>query len=186
MDDTGAKTQSRLATFGAGCFWCVEAIFQRLDGIEKVVSGYSGGTTANPTYEQVCTGRTGHAEVCQISYDPGKISYDELLEVFWKTHDPTTKNRQGNDLGTQYRSIILFHDEEQRRLATSYKAKLASEHIWTDPIVTEIVPFQEFWPAEDYHQDYYDKNSAKGYCRLVITPKLDKFAKIFRDRFKKQ
>jgi peptide-methionine (S)-S-oxide reductase len=185
MDDTGTVTKTRLATFGAGCFWCVEAIFERLDGVEKVVSGYSGGATANPTYEQVCTGTTGHAEVCQITYDPDKISYDELLEVFWKTHDPTTRNRQGSDVGTQYRSIILFADDEQQRLALSYKARLASERIWRNPVATEIVPMQKFWPAEEYHQDYYNKNSAQGYCRLVITPKLDKFTKIFRDQLKK-
>jgi peptide-methionine (S)-S-oxide reductase len=186
MDDTGAGMKTKLATFGAGCFWCVEAVFQRLDGVEKVVSGYSGGTTSDPTYEQVCTGTTGHAEVCQISYDPSKISYDELLEVFWKTHDPTTRNRQGNDVGTQYRSIILFHDEEQQRLAASYKAKLESEHIWNKSIVTEIVPFQKFWPAEAYHQNYYNNNSAQGYCQLVITPKLDKFSKIFKDKLNRK
>jgi peptide-methionine (S)-S-oxide reductase len=186
MNDTGAEIKTKLATFGAGCFWCVEAVFQRLEGVERVVSGYSGGTVTNPTYEQVCTGTTGHAEVCQISYDPNKISYDELLEVFWKTHDPTTRNRQGNDRGTQYRSIILFRDEEQQRLAESYKAKLASERIWNNPIVTEIVPFQKFWPAESYHQNYYNNNSAQGYCQLVITPKLDKFSKIFKDRLKRK
>jgi len=186
MDDTGAEIKTKLATFGEGCFWCVEAIFQRLDGVEQVVSGYSGGTTSNPTYEQVCTGTTGHAEACQISYDPNRISYDELLEIFWKTHDPTTRNRQGNDLGTQYRSIILFHDEEQQRLAVSYKAKLASERIWNSPIVTEIVPFQKFWPAESHHQNYYNNNSAQGYCQLVITPKLDKFSKIFKDKLKRK
>lgn len=180
------EKQIKQATFGAGCFWCVEAVFQRLDGVEKVVSGYSGGTTSDPTYEQVCTGTTGHAEVCQISYDPSKISYDELLEVFWKTHDPTTRNRQGNDVGTQYRSIILFHDEEQQRLAASYKAKLESEHIWNKSIVTEIVPFQKFWPAEAYHQNYYNNNSAQGYCQLVITPKLDKFSKIFKDKLNRK
>ena len=186
MDDTGAQSRTRLATFGAGCFWCVEAVFQRLDGVEKVVSGYSGGTVSNPTYEQVCAGTTGHAEVCQISYDPNKISYDGLLEVFWQTHDPTTRNRQGNDVGTQYRSIILFHDEEQQRLALSYKAKLAAERIWNKPIVTEIVPMQKFWPAESYHQNYYNNNSAQGYCQLVITPKLDKFSKVFKDKLKKR
>jgi len=184
MNDTGNKIG--LATYGAGCFWCVEAVFQRLDGVIKVVSGYSGGTTPNPTYEQVCTGTTGYAEVCQIGYDPDRISYEQLLEVFWKTHDPTTKNRQGSDVGTQYRSVIFFHDEEQQRLATSYKQKLEAEHIWSSPILTEIVPFQKFWPAEDYHQNYYDKNSAQGYCRLVITPKLEKFTAIFRDKLKKQ
>jgi peptide-methionine (S)-S-oxide reductase len=179
------KHETCLATFGNGCFWCSEAIFQRLGGIEKTVPGYSGGHRNNPTYEQVCTGTTGHAESIQITYDPVKVSYDQLLEVFWKTHDPTTLNRQGNDIGTQYRSVIFCHDAEQKRLAESYKRKLEAEHIWNRPIVTEIVPFTKFWPAEDYHQNYYNNNTSKGYCSLVITPKIEKFRKIFRDRLKK-
>jgi peptide-methionine (S)-S-oxide reductase len=179
-----AKPSLKLATFGSGCFWCTEAIFQRLEGVEKVVSGYSGGHVDNPTYEQVCTGTTGHAESIQISYDPAKASYDELLEVFWKTHDPTTKDRQGNDVGTQYRSVIFFHDAEQKKLAESYKARLGAEHIWTRTIVTEIVPFSKFWPAEDYHQNYYNNNPSKGYCAITITPKIEKFKKIFKDRLK--
>jgi peptide-methionine (S)-S-oxide reductase len=173
------------ATFGGGCFWCVEAIFQRLEGVEKVVSGYSGGTVDNPTYEQVCSGSTGHAEVVQITYDPAKVSYDELLEVFWKTHDPTTLNRQGNDVGTQYRSVIFYHDEDQKKLAEAYKAKLDEEDIWSRPIVTEIVPFTKFWPGEGYHQNYYNNNRSQGYCLLVITPKIEKFHKIFKDKLKK-
>jgi peptide-methionine (S)-S-oxide reductase len=177
--------ETRLATFGNGCFWCSEAIFQRLSGVEKTVPGYSGGHRDNPTYEQVCTGTTGHAESIQITYDPAKVSYDQLLEVFWKTHDPTTLNRQGNDVGTQYRSVIFYHDAEQKRLAESYKGKLEAEHIWNRPIVTEIVPFTKFWPAEDYHQNYYNNNTSKGYCSLVITPKIEKFKKIFKDRLKK-
>jgi len=181
-----SKTDFKLATFGSGCFWCGHAIFQRLEGVEKVVSGYSGGHVKNPTYEQVCTGITGHAEVVQITYDPSKVSYDELLEVFWKTHDPTTKNRQGNDIGPQYRSVIFYHDAEQKRLAESYKLKLDAEKIWNRPIVTEIEPFEEFWPAEPYHQDYYNNNPSKGYCNLVITPKLEKFKKIFKDRLKEK
>jgi peptide-methionine (S)-S-oxide reductase len=179
-----AKTETRLATFGNGCFWCAEAIFQRLKGVEKVVPGYSGGHVDHPTYEQVCTGTTGHAESVQITYDPSKISYDELLEVFWKTHDPTTLNRQGNDVGTQYRSVIFYHDAEQKRLAEAYKNRLEAEHIWNRPIVTEIVPFTKFWPAEAYHRNYYNNNPSQGYCRVVITPKIEKFKKIFKDRLK--
>ncbi len=186
MDSSNDKRRFKVATFGAGCFWCVEAIFQRLEGVEKVVSGYSGGHVDRPTYEQVCTGTTGHAEVCQITYDPGKISYDELLEVFWKTHDPTQRNRQGDDVGTQYRSVIFYHDQEQEELAEHYKAKLEAEHIWDRPIVTEIVPFKQFWPAEEYHQNYYNNNPRKGYCSLVITPKLEKFEKVFKSRLKQE
>jgi peptide-methionine (S)-S-oxide reductase len=178
------KAEFRLATFGSGCFWCTEAIFERLDGVGKAVSGYSGGHVENPTYEQVCTGTTGHAESIQITYDPSKVSYDALLEVFWKTHDPTTKNRQGNDIGPQYRSVIFYHDAEQKKLAESYRSKLDAERIWNRPIVTEIVPFSSFWPAEDYHQNYYDNNPEKSYCSVVITPKIEKFRKIFKDRLK--
>jgi peptide-methionine (S)-S-oxide reductase len=174
------------ATFGAGCFWCVEAVFQELEGVEKVVSGYSGGHVENPTYQQVCTTNTGHAEVCQIQYDPGKIGFEQLLEVFWKTHDPTTRNRQGNDVGPQYRSVIFYHDPAQKRLAESYKEKLAAAGIWSKPIVTEIVPFTKFWPAEDYHQNYYSNNPTQGYCAFVITPKLDKFRKVFREQLKEE
>jgi len=181
LDKPGLQT----ATFGAGCFWCVEAVFQRLKGVEKVVSGYSGGQTEHPTYEQVCTGTTGHAEACQITYDPRIISYDELLEVFWKTHDPTTRNRQGNDVGKQYRTVIFFHDEEQKKLAEGYKAKLEAEHIWDRPIVTEIVAFKKFWPAENYHQDYFNSHPEKGYCTLIIQPKVEKFQKVFKDKLKK-
>jgi peptide-methionine (S)-S-oxide reductase len=178
------KVAFRLATFGAGCFWCVEAIFEELDGVEKVVSGYSGGHASNPSYEEVCSGRTGHAEVVQITYDPKRISYDELLEIYWRTHDPTTRNRQGNDVGTQYRSVVLYHDEEQKKLAEGYKARLEAEHIWDRPIVTEIVRFERFWPAEAYHQDYYRQNPGEGYCSLVITPKIEKLRKIFKDKLK--
>ncbi|MDM7997834.1 MAG: peptide-methionine (S)-S-oxide reductase MsrA [Acidobacteriota bacterium] len=178
------KSGVNLATFGSGCFWCTEAVFERLKGVESVVSGYSGGHVDNPTYEQVCTGKTGHAESIQITYDPAKVSYAELLEVFWKTHDPTTKDRQGNDIGPQYRSVIFYHDEEQKKLAETYKQKLDSERIWDRPIVTEIVPFRKFWPAEEYHQNYYDNNPSKGYCSLVITPKIEKFRKIFKDKLK--
>lgn len=178
------KTNSRLATFGSGCFWCTEAIFKRLEGVEEVISGYSGGSVENPTYEQVSTGNTGHAESIQITYDPEKLSYDDLLEVFWKAHDPTTKDRQGYDVGPQYRSVIFYHDAEQKKLAESYKEKLEAEGIWNHPIVTEIEAFNKFWPAESYHQDYYDNNPTKSYCTVVITPKIEKFKKIFKDRLK--
>lgn len=172
------------ATFGSGCFWCSEAIFQELKGVVKVESGYSGGTVKNPSYREVCTGTTGHAEVVNITYDPKVVSFDELLEVFWKTHDPTTLNRQGNDEGTQYRSVIFYHNEEQKRLAEAYKKKLDEAHIWDKPIVTEITPFTVFYKAEDYHQDYYSLNGSQPYCSFVITPKVEKFRKVFKDKLK--
>lgn len=172
------------ATFGAGCFWCVEAVFERLNGVEKVISGYSGGTVPNPTYEEVCNGTTGHAEVCQIIYDPQKISYKELLEVFWSTHDPTTLNRQGNDVGTQYRSAIFYHNEEQKKLAEEYKRKLTEAKIFDNPIVTEITKLNKFYEAEKYHQDYYNNNKYQPYCMFVITPKLEKFKKVFQEKLK--
>jgi peptide-methionine (S)-S-oxide reductase len=174
------------ATFGAGCFWCVEAVFQRLEGVESAVSGYSGGSVDNPTYRQVCTGETGHAEACQITFNPDRISYEQLLEVFWKTHDPTTINRQGNDVGPQYRSVIFYHDDEQRTLAEHYKSKLEAAKIWESPIRTQIVPFEKFWPAEDYHRGYFNLNPNQSYCRLVIAPKIAKFQEVFRDRLKQK
>ncbi len=174
----------RQATLGAGCFWCVEAVFQRLEGVQTVVPGYSGGSLRQPTYQDVCTGKTGHAEVCQITFNPLQISYECILEVFWKTHDPTTKDRQGNDIGSQYRSVIFFHDDEQRRQAEECKAKLGAAKIWELPIQTEIVPFEEFWPAEDYHREYYSRNPGQNYCAFVIAPKIEKFEKIFRNRLK--
>ncbi len=174
------------ATFGSGCFWCTEAIFQRLKGVEKVISGYSGGHVVNPSYEEVCTGSTGHAEVCQIIYDPAVISYDELLKVFWKTHDPTTLNRQGNDIGTQYRSVIFYHNEKQKDLAEKYKKELDKSGAYPKPIVTAIEPYKNFYKAEDYHQNYYSNNSNKPYCAFVIGPKLDKFEKVFKDVLKKK
>lgn len=160
------------ATFGAGCFWCVEAVFERLPGVQSVVAGYAGGTTANPTYEQVCTDTTGHAEVAQIMFDPSKISYEKLLEVFWKAHDPTTLNRQGADVGTQYRSVIFYHDEKQKIAAE--KSRQEAQKSFSDPIVTEIKPLTAFYNAENYHQDYFNKNPNAPYCRLVIKPKLEK------------
>ncbi|SJZ92863.1 peptide-methionine (S)-S-oxide reductase MsrA [Sediminibacterium ginsengisoli] len=178
--------QTDTATFGEGCFWCTEAFFQRLDGVLKVVSGYGGGHVENPTYEEVCDKTTGHAELARIVYDPSKITYDELLEVFWKTHDPTTLNQQGNDVGPQYRSVIFYHNEEQKKKAESYKAKLDQSGAWDSPIVTAIEPFRNFYPAENYHQNYYNDNQGQGYCRFVIRPKLEKFEKVFKNKLKKQ
>jgi len=175
-----------LATFGSGCFWCTEAVFQNVEGVEKVESGYSGGKVKNPTYKEVCSGLTGHAEVIQLTYDPKKVTYDELLEIFWKTHDPTTLNRQGNDEGPQYRSVIFYHNDEQKRLAESYKAKLIQEQIYDRPIVTEVTPFSVFYKAEDYHQNYYNLNGNAPYCSYVITPKVEKFKKVFKDKLKKE
>jgi peptide-methionine (S)-S-oxide reductase len=161
-----------IATLGGGCFWCLEAIFERIDGVVEVVSGYAGGTKADPTYEEVCTGATGHAEVVQVTFDPKRISYSGLLEVFFKAHDPTTLDRQGADMGSQYRSIILYDGDEQRRAAEAARKK--AQKNWKDPVVTEIVPLTAFTQAEDYHQDYFDNNRSAGYCRVIIAPKLKK------------
>jgi peptide-methionine (S)-S-oxide reductase len=174
-----------IATFGAGCFWCVEAVFQQMDGVEKVVSGYTGGQIANPTYKEVCSGLTGHAEVCQVTYDPKKVSFEELLEVFWKTHDPTTINRQGNDVGTQYRSSIFYHNDNQRLVAEKIKQELDASGAFNNPITTEIAPIAPFYVAEDYHQNYYNQNGNQPYCSFVIRPKLEKFHKVFQDKVKK-
>lgn len=170
--ERGKAVHMEQATFGAGCFWCVEAVFERLDGVSSVVSGYTGGSKPHPTYEEVCTGRTGHAEVAQITFDPSKISYEKLLSVFWESHDPTTLNRQGADAGTQYRSAIFYHDERQKIAAEQSRAEAGKE--FEDPIVTEIVPLKEFYPAENYHQDYYNNHKNAPYCALVIKPKLKK------------
>jgi len=172
------------ATFGAGCFWCVEAVFERVKGVESVTSGYSGGDIVNPSYREVSTGKTGHAEVIQLEYDPSIVSYEELLEIYWKTHDPTQLNRQGADVGPQYRSVIFYHNDKQKELAEQYKQKLEEAGIWDKPIVTSIEPFKNFFKAEDYHQDYYDNNKSQGYCQFVITPKLEKFKKVFSDKLK--
>jgi peptide-methionine (S)-S-oxide reductase len=177
--------QLEVATFGGGCFWCTEAVFQRLAGVEKVVSGYAGGKAADPSYEAVCTGRTGHAEVIQVTFDPQVISYADLLEVFFSTHDPTTMNRQGNDVGTQYRSVIFYHDERQRETAETVKRQLAASGEYTKPIVTEITPYAEFFAAEDYHQNYYNLNSRQPYCQMIISPKLDKLRQKFSRKLKK-
>ncbi|AYD49283.1 peptide-methionine (S)-S-oxide reductase [Arachidicoccus soli] len=172
------------ATFGTGCFWCTEAIFQRLKGVAKVISGYSGGNTPKPTYEEVCSGTTGYAEACQIMYDPSVISFEELLKVFWQTHDPTTLNRQGNDVGTQYRSVIFYHNEEQEKEAQHYKDALQQSGAWDKPIVTSIEPYKSFFSAENYHQNYYNDNPRQMYCQYVIKPKLEKFEKAFKDKLK--
>ncbi len=173
------------ATFGTGCFWCTEAIFQQVEGVEKVTSGYSGGTVPNPTYEQVCSKTTGHAECLNIMYDPAKVSFDELLEIFWQVHDPTTLNRQGADAGPQYRSVVFYHNEEQKAKTAKYKAELDKSGAWDKPIVTTLEPFTEFYAAEAYHQNYYNNNTSQGYCQFVIRPKVEKFEKVFKSKLKK-
>jgi peptide-methionine (S)-S-oxide reductase len=180
-----SKSGLETATFGSGCFWCTEAIFLNVDGVEKVVSGYTGGKVKNPTYKEVCSGLTGHAEVVQLTYDPNQVTYDELLEFFWKTHDPTTLNRQGNDEGTQYRSVVYYHNDEQKQLAEHYKKKLDESGAFSAPVVTEISPATTFYKAEDYHQNYYNLNSSAPYCSYVIQPKLEKFKKAFKEKLKK-
>lgn len=173
---------TELATFGGGCFWCLDAAFQQLRGVEKVVNGYSGGKRPNPTYEQVCSGVTGHAEVVQITFDPGIISYRDLLGVLFTIHDPTTPNRQGNDVGTQYRSIVLSHSPEQHQTAKDVIAELAANRVWDDPVVTEVQPYSVFYPAEEYHQDYFNKNPTQPYCTAVVAPKVSKVRKAYFDR----
>ncbi|MCK9425131.1 MAG: peptide-methionine (S)-S-oxide reductase MsrA [Ignavibacteriaceae bacterium] len=177
-------TKLDTATFGSGCFWCSEAIFERVKGVHKVISGYAGGSAENPSYEQVCTGKTGHAEVCQIMFDPSVVSFADLLKIFWKTHDPTTLNRQGADAGTQYRSVIFYHSDEQKKIAEYYKLELAKSGSWEDPIVTEISPFTKFYSAEEYHQNYFANNPTQGYCSFVIAPKVEKFEKVFKEKLK--
>lgn len=174
-----------VANFAEGCFWCTESFFQRLEGVISVSSGYSGGHIPNPSYDAVCAKTTGHAEGLNIIYDPLKISYDELLEVFWKTHDPTTLNQQGADVGPQYRSVVFYHTQEQKEKAEKYKAELDKAGAFNSPIVTAIEPFSNFYNAEDYHQNFYNNNTNYGYCRMVIRPKLDKFEKVFKDKLKK-
>ena len=172
------------ATVAGGCFWCVEAVFQRLEGVDTVISGYSGGTEETADYKTVCTGTTEHAEACQISYNPAVISYEEILQVFFTAHDPTTLNRQGNDVGPQYRSAIFYHSDEQRSIAEAYIQQLNDAQIWPDPIVTEVVPFEAFYVAEDYHQNYFNQNGGQPYCAFVVRPKVEKFMKNFKDRIK--
>lgn len=171
-------------TFANGCFWCTEAIFQRLKGVEKVVSGYSGGTTKNPTYEEVSTGGTGHAEAIQVTYDPSIISYGELLEIFFHTHNPTTLNRQGNDVGTQYRSAIFYKDSNEKKIAEEVIEKLTNEKAFDDPIVTEVTEFKNFYPAENYHQDFYNQNGSYPYCKIIIDPKIKKLIADYSDKLK--
>ena len=173
-----------IATLGGGCFWCTEAVFKELKGVESVTSGYSGGEIINPSYREVCTGRTGHAEVIEIEFDPTIVSFHELLEVFWSTHDPTTLNRQGADVGTQYRSVVFYHSEQQKKTAEELKKKLNDENVFGKPVVTEISPWKNFFRAGDDHQDYYENNPSQGYCQFMIVPKLEKFRKIFKEKLK--
>lgn len=172
-------------TIGGGCFWCVEAQLLQLEGVMSVKSGYAGGHIENPTYKEVCSGITGHAEVIQVAFDTKKISIDEVLAAFWQAHDPTQLNRQGNDIGTQYRSVIFYRNEQQHKIAQEYKEKLNAEHVYDKPVVTEISPLTVFYPAEDYHQNYYNQNATQGYCQYVIAPKLEKFRKVFKEKLKK-
>ncbi len=183
---TGMTSNTDTATFGAGCFWCVEAVFQQLDGVLKVTSGYSGGHIINPTYEQVCSKTSGHVEVAQIVYDPAKVTFDELLEVFWKTHDPTTPDQQGNDCGPQYRSVIFYHNEAQKDIAEKYKNELDQSGAWSMPLITAIEPLTNFYAAENYHQNYFNNNPSQLYCRYVVQPKVEKFRKVFKDKLKKK
>lgn len=182
--EEGEEPQMEVATFANGCFWCTEAVFAEVKGVISAESGYIGGSVANPTYRQVCTGFTGHAEAVRVTYDANVITYPELLEIFWKTHDPTTLNRQGADVGTQYRSAIFYHNDEQKRIAEEYKQKLNDAGIWNRPIVTTLEEATEFYVAEDYHQDYYKLNSQQGYCQAVIVPKLEKFREVFANKLK--
>ncbi|MCX8490241.1 MAG: peptide-methionine (S)-S-oxide reductase MsrA [Cyclobacteriaceae bacterium] len=179
-----SDNQLELATFGAGCFWCTEAVFQNVKGVSKVVSGYAGGKIKNPTYREICTGTTGHAEVAQISFDPSKVSFEGLLEVFWNTHDPTTLNKQGADEGTQYRSVVFYHNDDQRQAATDYKKQLEASKIFKNPIVTEISALPDYYPAENYHQNYFDLNPNQSYCQYVVRPKVEKFKKQFQSKLK--
>jgi len=176
--------QLELATFGSGCFWCTEAVFEMVNGVNQVIPGYAGGQVINPSYEKVCTGKTGHAEVVQVIFNPEVISYDELLKIFWRTHDPTTLNQQGNDTGTQYRSVIFYHDENQKQIAEKYKTELDKSGAWDVPVVTEIVPYNNFFKAEDYHHNYFKNNPEQAYCSFVIAPKIEKFEKAFKDVLK--
>ena len=173
-----------IATLGGGCFWCLDAAYAQVDGISAIVSGYAGGSVDNPTYEEVCSGRTGHAEVVQMTFDPERVSYRDLLEIFFTIHDPTTLNRQGADVGTQYRSVIFYHDEEQRRIAGEVISAMTAEGYWPNPVVTEVLPSPIFYPAEGHHQDYYARNSGQPYCQVVIEPKLAKLRKMHYDRLR--
>ncbi|MES2478304.1 MAG: peptide-methionine (S)-S-oxide reductase MsrA [Bacteroidota bacterium] len=186
MNETNKDKTANIdtATFGAGCFWCTEAQFQQLKGVSKVVSGYMGGTVNNPSYKEVCTGTTGHAEVTNVYYDASVISFDELLAAFFVSHDPTQLNQQDNDRGTQYRSVVFYHNDEQKEKAKGYIQKLNQEKVYPVDIVTEVSVAQQFYPAEDYHQNYYNQNGSEPYCRYVIQPKMEKFKKVFKDKLK--
>jgi len=182
--ENGQDKQLESATLGGGCFWCLEAIYDDLEGVFEVVSGYSGGHVSDPTYQQVCSGTTGHAEVVQISFDPRVISYRALLEIFFTIHDPTTLNRQGNDIGSQYRSVIFYHDQSQKEIAETVMEEVERQDTWKKPLVTQIMPFEVFYPAEDYHQEYYSFNTQQPYCQVVITPKIQKFRKRYVSQLK--
>ena len=186
MSDTINNTNLEIADFGAGCFWCVEAVFQRVEGVVSVLSGYGGGHVVNPTYEQVCDKQTGHAELIRITFDTTKVRYEDLLEIFWKTHDPTTLNKQGNDVGPQYRSVVYYHNEAQKLKAEQYKTELDKAGVFDKPIVTTIEPFINFYPAEAYHQDYYNNHQNQSYCYFVARPKVEKLEKYFKDKMKKE
>jgi len=183
---SGSSSVREHATLGGGCFWCIEAVFERLDGVESVMAGYAGGSKANPTYDEVCSGTTGHAEVARITFDPKRISYDSLLSVFWEAHDPTTLNRQGADVGTQYRSAIYYHDDEQKSIAEELIKDLNARKIWDKPIITEVTKLDKFYVAEDYHQEYFANNPYQPYCQAVVAPKVSKFRKHFLELLKKQ
>lgn len=186
MSNEATTTGTEIATLGGGCFWCVEAVFQELEGVVFVESGYAGGETLNPTYQEVCAGTTGHAEVVQVHFDPAIVSFHQILEVFFATHDPTTLNQQGGDIGTQYRSVILYDSPEQREIAEDLIAELDAQNVFSFPIVTEVSPLDKYYPGEDYHQNYYRQNPNQGYCQVVINPKMAKFRSTFADRLKKQ
>jgi peptide-methionine (S)-S-oxide reductase len=185
IDHMKSQNEIEIATFAGGCFWCTEAVFLELEGVKSVVSGYIGGNTKNPTYSEICTGDTGHAEAIQITFDPKLISFGELLEVFFATHDPTTLNQQGNDFGTQYRSEIFYHNEIQKQISQDYIELMTNQHTFDDKIVTKISPASTFYEAELYHQNYYNQNKSQGYCSYVITPKVDKVRKLFKNKLKK-
>jgi len=178
------ESKSQEAILGAGCFWCIEAVFQLMEGVTAVESGYSGGKIKNPTYREICSGLTGHAEVAKITFDPAVTSYEDILEVFWNTHDPTTLNRQGNDVGTQYRSAVFYQNETEKKVAEAYKAQLDAAGTFGNPIVTEISPLLNYYPAEDYHQNYYNDNPEAGYCQFVVRPKVEKFKKMYGEKVK--
>ena len=184
LNTTMSTSQLDTATLAGGCFWCIEAVYQLLDGVELVESGYCNGSVKDPSYKAVCTGTTGHAEVCRITYDPGKVTFEEILQVFFASHDPTTLNRQGNDVGTQYRSAVFFHNAEQEQIAKAYVAQLTAAKTWSSPIVTEITQAEHFYKAEDYHQNYYAQNGSEPYCAFVVRPKVEKFQKQFKDKMR--